>query len=288
MDDPTIQHWSTDNPPDPGQSPTTLFPTEDAPGTGKPGVVAAEHEQLPRPAAPSREQEHTRPEIHSANSPSGPACPAAPEQGARERQTTPSREPPEDVDLVTVDEAVTLFRERGLPRHIRTIQKYCARASGRALVCYQTPTENGIRYLIEKASIDRFIADAVNQAPTGQIETRNEPVISSRQNAETSKHSWSASDLGIYNHPYVKHLESRNDRLEDKNDRLQNEVKNVLEAANERLIELQKANAIAQSETLGAFLLEAERIRKSPDDDGAAHSPPSHPTSSSESTRTDI
>jgi hypothetical protein len=31
-----------------------------------------------------------------------------------------------DLELVTVEEVVTLFREAGLPRHIQTIKKYCA------------------------------------------------------------------------------------------------------------------------------------------------------------------
>ena len=62
----------------------------------------------------------------------------------------------------------------------------------------------------------------------------------------------------------------------------------VLEAANERLIELQKANAVAQSETLGTFLLEAERIRKSQDGDDTLQPSPSRETSTSESFRTDV
>ena len=288
MDDPTTRPSSTDAPLDPSDPPTTLFPTVDASGTGKPGLVAAEHEQRQRPAAPGHEQDHGRSETSPESSPKERPRPTATEHGTSERQTTASHELPQDVELVTVEEAVTLFRERGLPRHIRTIQKYCARASGRVLICYQTPTENGVRYLIDKASIDRFIADAVHQAPTGQHETLREPVVLSRESTEASEHFGSASDLGIYNHPYVKHLETRNERLEDKNDRLQGEVKSVLEAANERLIELQKANAIAQSETLGTFLLEAERIRKSQDDDDTLQPSPSRETSISESFRTDV
>jgi hypothetical protein len=272
MDDPITKQWSANTPPNHGNPPTTLFQTEDGAGTDDPG----------------QEQERAEPEASPDSSPNEQPRPTAKEQVTSERRTMTSHELPDDVDLVTVEEAVTLFRERGLPRHIRTIQKYCARASGRALICYQTPTENGVRYLIEKASIDRFIVDAVHQAPTGQPESVQDPIVPSRENAEASDRSWFSSDLGIYDHPYVKHLESRNDRLEDKNDRLQGEIQSVLEAANERLIELQKANAVAQSETLGTFLLEAERIRTSQDDGDAAHSPPSYPTNGSESLRADV
>lgn len=280
MDSSAAQPSPPDHPLEPGKPPTTLFPTEDVPATGQPGHTAPERHRPVRPAASGHEQDRSHSDTSPESRPNEQPRPAAVEHVNSERQTTANHELPEDVELVTVEEAVALFREAGLPRHIRTIQKYCARASGRALVCHQTPTENGVRYLIEKASIDRFIADAVSQAPTGHAKTPNEQFGSSQENTEISARSWSASDLGIYDHPYVKHLEIRNERLEDKNDRLQAEVKNVLEAANERLIELQKANAVAQSETLGTFLLEAERIRKSQDVDDPEPSPRPHPTSS--------
>ncbi len=51
------------------------------------------------------------------------------------------------------------------------------------------------------------------------------------------------------------------ERLESRNEALQANIQNVLEQANERLVELQKAAAVAQSESLGKFLLESERIR---------------------------
>ena len=71
---------------------------------------------------------------------------------------------PEDVDLLTVQETVVLLSERGLPRNIRTVQKYCHR---RSLKCYRTPTENGVRYMIERPSVVRMIDASVHQAPTG-------------------------------------------------------------------------------------------------------------------------
>jgi hypothetical protein len=193
----------------------------------------------------------------------------AAEHNERGRQTTIGHDRPEGLELVTVEEAVTLFGDGGLPRHIRTIQKYCARRTGRSLVCHQIPTENGIRYLIEKASIDRFIAAAALQAPIGKLEAV-QPVRSLPESVDKSQTFPPLSDMAIFDHPYVQRLETRIDSLETKNDRLQGEVKTVLEAANERLIELQKANAVAQSETLGTFLLEAERLRK---DSGPVNDP---------------
>ncbi len=165
--------------------------------------------------------------------------------------------PPESADLVTVEEAVEIFRQRGLPRHMRTIQKYCSRKTGRVLESYQVPTENGIRYMIERSSIDRFIGDAAMQAPTGKLENETiaEPASREQLSAPT------VDQLDIFEHPLVKRLEGQVERLENRNESLQANIQNVLEQANERLVELQKAAAVAQSESLGKFLLESERIR---------------------------
>jgi len=175
--------------------------------------------------------------------------------------------PPDHADLVTVEEAVLIFRERGLPRHMRTIQKYCSRTTGRALVSYQVPTENGIRYMIERSSIDRFIGDAAQQAPTGKLEP--EPAVEPQiehtiENREQGRAGLELND--ILSHPFVQRLEAQVERLESRNEHLQSRIQNVLIDANERLIELQKANAVAQSENLGTFLLEAERIRRQVDE----------------------
>jgi len=117
--------------------------------------------------------------------------------------------------------------------------------------------------MIERGSISRFIADAAQQAPTGGLDHEAQPdIITAAQPAPTPREALPAADLAIFEHPYVKKLEAGMERLEEKNDRLQQQLQTVLEQANERLIELHKANAVAQSETLGTFLLEAEKIRR--------------------------
>ncbi len=189
------------------------------------------------------------------------------EEVKKEAEPQSEQTPPDHADLVTVEEAVEIFRERGLPRHMRTIQKYCSRTTGRALVSYQVPTENGIRYMIERSSIDRFIGDAAQQAPTGKLDS--EPVADPHREptTETKEQGRVGQDLNdILSHPFVQRLEAQVERLESRNEHLQSRIQNVLIDANERLIELQKANAVAQSENLGTFLLEAERIRRQVDD----------------------
>jgi len=229
-------------------------PEEDTPGHdradefvhGGPRPGAAEHTSpVTATIEPEVRTEHVAQEGESRSSP-------------RSRDAIPAH-----ADLVTVEDAVAIFRDAGLPRHLRTIQKYCARTKGRALTCYQVPTENGIRYMIERGSISRFIADAAQQAPTGGLDHEAQPdIITAAQPAPTPREALPAADLAIFEHPYVKKLEAGMERLEEKNDRLQQQLQTVLEQANERLIELHKANAVAQSETLGTFLLEAEKIRR--------------------------
>jgi len=241
--------------------------------------TTVKHGPEPRPSAP----EHSRlaaPGHASINiefpteedrEPNEEPRPTTAEDKTIEEETTPERGLPNDTELVTVEEAVILFREAGLPRHIRTIQKYCARVSGRALVCHQTPTENGIRYLIEKASIDRFIKDATHQAPVGENEGfAKEPPQTPQEPQQHAIPQTNTQD--IFEHPYVQKLEGQITSLSEDKDRLQKEIQNVLVEANERLVELQKASAIAQSESLGSFLLESERIRHKQNADQEPHS----------------
>ncbi len=183
------------------------------------------------------------------------------EETTRQVETPAVESPPESADLVTVEEAVQIFRERGLPRHMRTIQKYCSRKTGRVLESYQVPTENGIRYMIERSSIDRFIGDAAMQAPTGKLENAPLSEPAKREQGRQAETVPVADQIDIFDHPYIKKLEKQVERLESRNEQLQANIQNVLEQANERLVELQKAAAVAQSESLGKFLLESERIR---------------------------
>ena len=217
--------------------------------------VTTDHDEL---AASDSEPDVSEPTFNKTE-PAAEADPVVSELDNKAApEAVPPVAPPASADLVTVEDAVAIFAQRGLPRHMRTIQKYCSRKSGRALVCYQVPTENGIRYMIERSSIDRFIADAAQQAPTGKLEP--EPVAATVEREVAPAAAPDISD--IFEHPFVQRLEAQVERLESRNENLTREIQNVLTQANERLVELQKANAVAQSESLGTFLLEAERIRR--------------------------
>lgn len=73
--------------------------------------------------------------------------------------------PRQIADWVDIEETDRLLREHGIARNIRTIQRMCKRGD---LVARLVPTENGVRYLIERGSIDEFV-DRHNQImPTGK------------------------------------------------------------------------------------------------------------------------
>ena len=99
------------------------------------------------------------------------------------------------------------------------------------------------------------------QAPTGKLENETVAEPASREQASHEQAAPLAEQVDIFEHPLVKRLEKQVERLESRNESLQANIQNVLEQANERLVELQKAAAVAQSESLGKFLLESERIR---------------------------
>jgi len=224
-------------------------PRHDGAGEIAPIVEGDAENDWPRPAM----TEDDKPDAIAVPEVEAPVVEAPPE--------TVTASPTKSADLVTVEEAVEIFRERGLPRHMRTIQKYCSRKTGRVLESYQVPTENGIRYMIERSSIDRFIGDAATQAPTGKIEGEKivEPLPQDQGREQVIAPPVDLRD--IFKHPLVQRLEAQGERLEERNDNLQLRIQNVLEHANQSLVELQKAAAVAQSESLGKFLLESERIR---------------------------
>ena len=88
-------------------------------------------------------------------------------EGSNEDSERPSENhsPRQIADWVDIEETDHLLREHGIARTIRTIQRMCKRGD---LVARLVPTETGVRYLIERGSIDEFV-DRHNQImPTGK------------------------------------------------------------------------------------------------------------------------
>ena len=60
---------------------------------------------------------------------------------------------------LTLDEVSRLFDEAGLPRNVRTLQRYCA--AGR-LNCIKEETVTGLAYFVDPASVERAIKQPRN------------------------------------------------------------------------------------------------------------------------------
>jgi hypothetical protein len=103
--------------------------------------------------------------------------------------------------------------------------------------------------------------DATDPDVTGHV--RSQPDMSERQQSQkggaiepvTSRHG--ATDLDVYEHPYVKKLEDRVEKLEAKYEAQVRRTEEIQLNSQHDLIELQRMTTIGQSETLGNFLLKA-------------------------------
>ena len=72
----------------------------------------------------------------------------------------------------------------------------------------------------------------------------------------TARHG--VADLDIYEHPYVKRLEDRVEKLEAKYESRVRGTEEIQLKSQERLLELQRMTAVGQSQTLADFMLKAK------------------------------
>ena len=192
----------------------------------------------------------------------------------------PSAPSPEHEFTLTIEEVAALYEQAGFPRPIRRIQKYCARGD---LDCRKVETLSGQKYLITPQSVERHIAliaqtqgaaghgqarpDAPERAPEETPEIfASEPAPPS---APTRPDASTASDLSVFEHPYVKRLEREVEEFKSKFENQVRRTEQVLETANRNLIELQQASAIGQSETLAKYMLASSGRGPRPEDGSA-------------------
>jgi hypothetical protein len=64
--------------------------------------------------------------------------------------------------------------------------------------------------------------------------------------------------IDIFEHPYVKRLEERNERLEAKYEAQVRRTEEIQMKSQQQIIELQRMTAIGQSQTLADFMLKAK------------------------------
>ena len=90
---------------------------------------------------------------------------------------------------------------------------------------------------------------------------RDMSVAQSLDNGATTPHDTSrhdATDYDIYEHPYVKKLEDRVDKLETKYEAQVRRTEEIQIQSQEKILELQRMTTIGQSKQLGDFLLQAK------------------------------
>lgn len=226
----------------------------------------------------------------------------------RDGQVATHRDESRQHYTLSLDEVMTRFDAAQMPRTMRTLQRYCV--SGR-LDCLKTETPTGEAYVVDPRSVERAIGElkqiyADRPVATGRdmsepVAPANEPKINNdaprlvatdrddgineNQPRQATTHGDQsrqvASDLDIYEHPYVKRLESQIEKLETRYEAQVRRTEDIQLKAQERLVELQRMTTIGQSKTLADFMLQAKNwfVGAGPEDapDGAGDRPGSTP-----------
>ena len=207
---------------------------------------------------------------------------------------------PDSEYTLSIEEAAARYEHAGHPRTDRTIQRYCKKGH---LDCRRLETQFGEKYVISPVSVAKHIAyieevrpvaterdvsrhvatpnpnenpdDERRQGPpTGPDRSRQvAPQAVSENQEDPERHSLStsrdlsrpvATDIDIFEHPYVKRLESEVEKWQGKYGEQVQRTQEVLEASNRNLMELQRTTAVANSQTLADFILKAGRFLRSP------------------------
>ena len=82
-------------------------------------------------------------------------------------------------DWVDIETTSEILRDEGVVRTIRTIQRMCKRGD---LVARLVPTENGVRYLIERGSIYEFVERHNQMMPSGKLTASSDAMGEKRSN----------------------------------------------------------------------------------------------------------
>ena len=84
------------------------------------------------------------------------------------------------------------------------------------------------------------------------------------------------TDLAVYEHPYVKRLEDRVEKLEAKYEAQVRRTEDIQTKSQEQLIELQRMTAVSNSTTLADFMLKARNWVLGPTIDNENPEPKEH------------
>ena len=175
----------------------------------------------------------------------------------------------------------------GVPRSHRQVIRYCETGM---LEAVKVPGPTGPQWFVSPASLPKAIGDlrqweAQRASRTAPRPAASDPVTVlqvNKTNTDTASHGepqhaasdeqnkdghavtepdtarHSTSDLDIYEHPYVKRLESRIEKWEDKYEQQVRRTEEIQMKSQAQLLELQRMTAVGQSETLANFMLKAK------------------------------
>ena len=175
----------------------------------------------------------------------------------------------------------------GVERSHRQVIRYCE--SG-LLDAVKIPGPTGVQWYVSPASVPKAIGDLkqwdAQRHGAPQHDTSDHVALEKdlNSNPDTARHSTpqhamsekeisqkgsetepdtarhSMPEVDIYEHPYVKKLEERNEKLEAKYEAQVRRTEEIQMKSQQQLIELQRMTAIGQSETLGDFMLKARNL----------------------------
>jgi len=173
----------------------------------------------------------------------------------------------------------------GVERSHRQVIRYCE--SG-LLDAVKIPGPTGVQWYVSPASVPKAIGDLkqwdaqrhgapqhdssdhvalkkdLNSNPDTARHSTPEPAMSDRETSQegsgtqsvTARHG--ATELDIFEHPYVKRLEGQVEKWENKYHDQVRRTEDIQLACHKQIIELQRMTAIGQSQTLADFMLKAK------------------------------
>jgi hypothetical protein len=203
------------------------------------------------------------------------------------RQGAPHPDNIEARHTLTVRDVEALFAQAGVQRSHRHVLRLCQSGMLDAVKIPGGPS--GEEWYVASASVPKAIGDLkqidsqrARRSPPQHVTA--EPVVAEIANAierDTARHGTmepGASDAknmdkrtptepdtagrvmpdhDIYNHPYVKRLEDRIDKLETKYEAQVRRTEEIQLKGQSQLLELQRMTAVGQSQTLADFMLKA-------------------------------
>ena len=201
------------------------------------------------------------------------------------RHSTPQHDSGELRHTLSIHDVEAQLITAGVQRSHRQVIRYCE--SG-LLDAVKIPGPTGEQWYVSPASVPKAIGDlrqwdaqrqsatrhdtsnhdALEREPNNNSDTarRSTPQHDMSDQQQSQKGSETeqvmarrgALELDIYEHPYVKRQEERNEKLEAKYEAQVRRTEEIQLKSQQQIIELQRMTAVGQSQTLADFMLKAK------------------------------